>query len=826
MPEIEKEKPGPERLREKAEQAIGWPDLLKKLSELAMSAPGKARCLDPVLAGKAAAADVFLTETAEMTGLLERGEDPPAEYFDDVKPSVESARAQGVLTPEELVKINVLLDLSARTMEFYSSHGTGGRLSEWAELIQDETQLRKKLSRSFDPDGTVLDTASPELGSLRKSHRVLKDRIHRRLNEIVSRSGDDSLQDRFYTQRGGRYVVPVKSSEKQKFDGIVHDASSSGQTVFVEPSELVENNNRLRLIEAEMEAEIERILRDLSARVGEAGDVILGNQNALTHLDEVRAKARLAGRLDATRPLVNDDEEVHIKHGRHPLLVLREHTVVPNDVIMGGDDRVLIISGPNTGGKSVCLTMVGLFALMARAGMFVPAAPDSRVGVFNEVYAVVGDEQDIALDLSSFSAHMLDIVGILEAAGKGSLVLLDELMSSTDPEEGSALAAAVLSGLMDRGAVVAATTHLPALKSFAHETDGFVNASFTFDPDTLEPSYKLLMGVPGRSLGIDIAGRLGLDPDILGRARSELDESTKRMESLLSELSQKLSDMEVERSELEVARRKAKEMAEDYRLLRDKAKDKESEIRRSAKAMIRESVRKAEDELEKIVAPVKRRESATRDQVLSGREKLRQFKKRTDTELTEEVEEGGAPDWSKLKKGDKVIVMPLGVDAEMVETPEGPIGDNTKVLVKIGKIKSRVEAEKIRLKKTEEDEPKVTLEKPKKRKEPPEKKPPTRPTTQSAEDAAVLPPSKANSLDLRGQRAYEAEAMVDTFLDDSCREHISNVFIIHGHGTGALRNLVREKLAESPYVESFRPGKRDEGGDGVTMAMLKDWGWE
>ncbi|MFO8055857.1 MAG: Smr/MutS family protein, partial [bacterium] len=640
-------------------------------------------------------------------------------------------------------------------------------------------------------------------------------RIHRRLSELINRHQDDVLQDTFYTDRAERYVLPVKAPARQKISGIVHGSSGSGQTVFIEPSELVESNNELKLIGSEIEAEIKRILADLSARVAGAADQILTNQNALAHIDVVRARARLALELDATRPAVNGEGRIGLVNARHPLLVLRGHNTVPNDFAMDRDRQVLVISGPNTGGKTAALSMLGLIAFMVRAGMFIPAAEDSEMAVFNEVFAVMGDEQDLSRDLSSFSAHVLDIIGTIESAGAGSLVLLDELMSSTDPVEGGALAAAVLRELRDQGARVLATTHIPALKSFAHEETGFVNAGFAFDPDTLAPTYKLMVDTPGQSLGIDIAKRLGLPERLIKGARSEMDDASLRMESLIAELSEKIKDIESERGDMEAERKRAARLSEEYRSYLERAQEHERDMKKRVRSEAAAVVRRTEAELERILKEA--RQEGSRESVHKGREKLREVSGRLAEEYGQE--EGELPDWTRLKKGDKVLVMPLSVEAELMEAPGKEVKPEDTLQVRMGKLKVQVEAGKIReLKKSAPSEP--VLQKPSRKQKKPKPEKPAEPPESGP--PAATPQTSENTLDLRGMRYQEAEARLEGFLDQACGKHLPNVYIIHGHGTGALKKMVREELSVSPYVSEFRPGEKGEGGDGVTMAELKD----
>lgn len=810
-----------QELLEKSRAVLGWSEVLSALSARAESEPGKRFCLCPPAHDSLAECEAALSETEEMAVLLEGEDPPPAAPFSEVSSLIAAARAEGVLDPQDLLKISDLLFYAEAAKVFFAAHRNCRRLEEYASRLDPLRTLRRVLEKSLDRDGSLLDTASEELHSLRRRHHTLQERIHRRLAELVSRDPEAVLQDSFYTQRGQRYVVPVKAAHRHQFEGIVHDTSQSGQTVFVEPQELVEPNNQLKLLEAEIAAEVQRILRELSRRVAEAGEALLVNLEVLTRLDLIRARARLSLDLHGRRPTLNDIGRVRLFAARHPLLLLRRQEAVANDLHLGQDCQVLLVSGPNAGGKTVGLTMLGLFALMIRVGLFLPAAADSEMALFSEVYAVIGDEQDLSRDLSSFSAHLLDLIGILEAAGPRSLVLLDELMSSTDPAEGSALAAAVLTALQKRGAVVMATTHFPALKAFAHNAPGFENAGYAFDPETLQPTYRLLLGVPGRSLGLEMAGRLGLPPKILEQARQEIDDAMQRLEGLLGELSVRMEQVNQERRELAETTARLKKQLREYETLRAQMEEKEREWRRTARQTIKDLVQKTEKELENLTLTIRRKPALSREELQRGREQLKSLEQRMQEEIGTPAAEGEAPDWRKIQPGQRIALLPLLAEAELVERP-AEVHDETKVKVRLGKIEVMVEAKKVRLL-PEKGKSKPDLlhpPSPKKRKAPAQEKAVAPPTV----SCPVLPPGPANTLDLRGRRVHEAEVLVEHFLDRACREHRINVFIIHGHGTEALKKLVRQQLTLSPYVEEFRPGEKGEGGDGVTMVRLKEWG--
>lgn len=804
--------PDSEALLKKSEQVLGWPELCAALAERAASGSAQAICRGLPLAQSRVQAEELLADTAEMADLLQRGSSLPLSAFDPVGPAVESARLDAILPGETLAQVAVILSQAQELKKFFrDKKSVAGRLAEKAAKLDPCRELLSDLQRSLDPKGAVKDSASPELMHLRERHQTLRTRILQRLEKFVSDPDlAEFLQDRYFTQRGSRYVIPIKSEARPRFQGIVHDSSSSGLTLFLEPEELVEANNGLRLIEIEIEAEIQRILRELSREVKDHAAAILMDERILTELDLLRAKARLSLDLQGARPELNEQGQVKLRQARHPLLALRLPAVVSNDVNLANGTRVLLISGPNAGGKTVCLKMIGLLSLMARAGLFLPAQPDSSIAVFPQIFADIGDAQDIALDLSTYSGHVLTIVGILRAANPKSLVLLDELVASTDPIEGVALAGALLRRLRDRAGLTVATTHFGALKAFASKEAGFVNASFDFDLDTLRPSYHLALGVPGRSLGIQIAAQLGLPAELVAEAKGLLDQTQVQADELLGELERQRRQLAGELEESRGERERVRAMSEEYRERLARMEAEEREFKKTVKARVREEVAKARNEVKKALAGLT--QAKTPKAVEQVRQQVALVEQRLEERLpVEETSEGAMPDLSSLQEGDRVLVLPFRQAAVLLSAPDLALGEKAPVRVMMGALKLAVEAGSLR-----------ELPKDLKPKKMPEKT--WRKTREKEPEPTILPPAETNSLDLRGQRAHEVESQVDRFLDESCRKRLPNVFIIHGHGTGALRQVVREYLAGSPYVRSSRPGEPQEGGDGVTMVVLKDMG--
>ncbi len=807
----------------KSENLLGWPALLDSLARHAFSQKAQEACRSTPLALSVPQAEESLAQTAEMVGLTEQGKSLPLAAFEDVSGHVERARAQGILSVESLEQIAKILEVSGKVRSFFRDRKKSDPgvqfpfLAGEASRIEPLQSLRGSLDGCLDYKGGLKDSASPGLRKLRTRHRRLRDRVHKRLESMLNEDDIVShLQDRFYTQRSQRYVIPVKAESRPRFEGIVHDSSSSGATVFLEPAELIEPNNQLKLLESEIATEEQRILKELSEEVAENAGAVLMNQDILTRLDVLHAKAGLALEMKASRPVLNEGVRFFVRSARHPLLLLRRENVVPNDLELGQDKKVLIISGPNAGGKTVCLKMIGLLSLMVRAGLFIPASPDSSLPVFTEVFADIGDEQDISRDISTYSGHLLNIIGILKHAGGtrrgagSALVLLDEIASSTDPGEGAALATSILRELRERVALTVATTHLGSLKILAENEPGFENAGLEFDAKTLSPTYRLRVGVPGLSLGIQTAAILGLPEHLIGQAREMLDTDTVQVDELVRRLELERKNLEEDRAGVQAETARLKELTKEYRERLDRLKEREKEFKQEAKARLREAIDRGKGEVSAIVQNLKMNRSLSKAQ--SAREKLEIMKEKLEEDYPEEAPEGEIPQPGQLKKGTRVYVVPFGKTAVLLEDAPDQSGDKLTVHVSMGGIKLSVDAGDLRLTQSESEEA-----------EPAKKEPRIRYSSIDIEPSPT-PPSPSNTLDLRGMRAHEAEAAVESYLDDACRSGVPNVFIIHGHGTGVLKQVVREYLAASSYVRSFRPGEKEEGGDGVTMAVLNQIG--
>jgi DNA mismatch repair protein MutS2 len=735
----------------------------------------------------------------------------------DVRLPLERARRGGRLTPTELLDLGETL----RATGLFASRLAGWRgrhLSEVREALDDAPALREQIERSVDEAGEILDSASSELASIRRRMRVAQDRVRERLNAMI-RSPELAgvIGEAIVTVRAGRYVIPIRAEAKGRVKGIVHDQSASGATVFVEPLTVVDLNNTWTQAQLDEEREEERILEALSRAVEAKADALADSLGALARADLWIARARLGSQLDAVRPAVTSDA-VELLSARHPLLGAG---AVPIDMRVGErfGYRALVVTGPNTGGKTVSLKTLGLLALMHQAGLRVPAADGARLPVFDRVMADIGDEQSIAQSLSTFSSHLRNVVRFVAAAGPRTLVLLDEIGAGTDPTEGSALAMAVVERLLDAGATIAATTHYAELKTFASEHPMVTNASVEFDVATLRPTYRLAIGLPGKSQAFAIAERLGLPADVLEGARARLSAEHLSMEETLAA---------IQRTEAEGAAElaRAREAREDAGAERERARGGVARARREAAEMLADARRAADDLLaraERDVLDLRREMTRQRNMgrgraaVPAARSELDELALRASAARAEASHAGvsdadlsdGAPDQESAGAGDRR-------DGPVQARPGlwgrsrtlGSVGKIVEVSGRTGRV--TLETDEARVVIPSEDVEVI-----------PEPHPGPAPLDEAADDlrrraAARIGPS----LDLRGERVEDALQRMDAYLDEALLAGLDSVAIIHGAGTGALRRAIRERLAEHPRVRSARGGRREEGGDGATIAEL------
>ena len=779
--------PAQDSLARQYREFLDWPELCARLAAQADSSRGRTACQGLPLCESAAEARERMADVSELQILLRLGESLPGLGFPEIEAHLLAVGQGAPLGPEELRQVADFCETAASARRFYGrvadqdSRVQAPRMSKLAAGLGYHDELVRMARETFDAAGELRDGASPDLGRLRRERDLVAARVRSEADRLLqSEEYAPFLQDQFVTLREDRFVLPLRASFKSMGLGIVHDTSRSGETVFVEPTALVELNNRLKVAEIEIRRESRRILEELAGVVSQAAEGLRQDREILTRLDFLAAAARLAVTYDGTPVEIVDQPIVDLRLLRHPLLALRavesRSKVTPNDVALGqvaehSTAKVLVVSGPNAGGKTVLLKSVGLAALLARAGLPVPAAPGSRVGFFHQVLADIGDQQSVMGDLSTFSAHLANLSGILDLAqaanGENLLILCDELMVGTHPQQGAALAGAMLEVLADAPGLVMVTTHFDNLKAMA-ETDGrFRNAGMEYDLQKLRPTFRLKDGVPGRSYAFDIAARIGLPAPVLDRARALMDASHLGLEETLRNLQEREQALERSNQALEAARRELEQAKQDLDTQADASQAaaaaltrRERELAVRSREAVDAAVREAREAISEIVREAKRTRTA------QAVEAARAALERKAKESTAALPEAEPLDVTKLRQA--LANRALGVSSTS--------------------------------KKASTHAARAASERP-------------------AEPAAMQ--TGANTLDLRGQRADEALGELEAFLDRTALEGADTVFIIHGHGTGALRKVVREYLATSPYVERFRPGGKGEGGDGVAVVSLR-----
>ncbi|MEO8632172.1 MAG: endonuclease MutS2 [Chloroflexota bacterium] len=763
---------------------LEFPRIRELLAERSSFTPGRelAEALTPVT--EIHEAERLQDETAAARTLLRAQRSAGLGGARDIRDSLRRARLGGSLDPLQLIEI---ADTIRAAEKLFSDVHPYPPLAAKARFARPPREVAEAIEHAVAGTGEVLDRASARLGSLRAALRAAQARLQQRLDGLL-RSPElaRALQEQLVTQRGGRYVVPVKSEMRSAVKGIIHDQSASGATVFIEPLEILEANNALREAELAESAEVRHVLDELSRRVERAGEDLDSMTNALAALDLLLAKAELAEHLECERPVLDAHGVLDLVGARHPLLVERGTGVVPIDVRLGSDFRALVITGPNTGGKTVTLRTMGLLVLMGASGLQLPASRGSRVPVVRRVFADIGDEQSIAQSLSTFSSHLRNVVATLAEAERDDLALLDELGAGTDPDEGAALAMAVLETLLERGVLVAATTHYPELKAFALNTPGTANASVEFDAESLRPTYRVHVGLPGASNAFAIAARLGLDRAVLARAESHLSELHRSLERTLREA-------ERHRTELSSALEDARVGAEDARRLTEDARREAERIRDEAERGARRARTEADELLLQSRRALRQAESA-RDQ--AAKRNLVDDARAALAEA-ESTRQSAAPESAPRTTVPIAVGSPVHVEGVSEPGTLLSIDDRGMADVAAGPLRLRVPATSLR--------PAAAVEEPLRA---------TRPQVGGSAPAVSL------QLDLRGARAEEALEVLDRYLNDAAVAGVDRLRIVHGKGTGALRTAVREVLSRHPLVRAHEPAGAAEGGDGATIVRL------
>lgn len=752
-----------------------------------------------------------LALTDEAKALLTAAPDFSVRGARDIRETLRGARIGVLLNPSQLLEVQDTLgaarNLRAAFRRLPDAVGRYPRLDDVLVMVEEFPILESDIARAIGPRGEILDSASPELGRIRAGVRTAHNRLLDRLNSLLtSQKYGNAIREPIITMRDGRYVIPVRADARSSVGGIVHDSSASGVTVFVEPMETVELSNTWRQLQRDEEHEVERILRRLSEAVATNADPLGRTVDGLAQFDFQLAKARFSFDLDAASPTVADEEapcRIVLRGARHPLLT---GAVVPIDIALGEDYRVLVITGPNTGGKTVALKTVGLLTLMAQAGLHIPADTGSVVSVFSRIFADIGDEQSIEQSLSTFSSHLKNIIAMFAGVTPDSLVLLDEMGAGTDPTEGAALARSIVATLLDRGALTVATTHYSELKSFAYTTGGVENASVEFDVETLSPTYRLLIGVPGRSNALAIAARLGLSQEIVGLARSYLTPQEVQVDELLGQIKAERDAAESARETAVVARREAEQA-------RREAQQQLAAAERDRAAAREGALAELEGELAEVRGELKRL-AKDREQVAVTREWLRQAETRA-TDLGQSVREvraarpaprAAVAPQSGVRPGDRVLVASLGQQGDVTSLLDG---DEAEVQVGTFRLR-RPLADLTRMSRNQVRAAERG----------------TRPPGARSAPAVTISTVRGNEtmpleIDVRGTRAVEAEESLERYLNDAYLASLPFVRIIHGKGTGALRQSIRQYLAQHPLVAGFEGSKDNMGGEGVTVARLR-----
>ena len=723
-----------------------------------------------------------------------------------VKDLLDRADRGGSLNIPELIRIGDLLYAARRAKEYFNADAAEPTALDQIFLsIHGNRFLEDKIRRCISDENTVADAASPELADIRRHMRAALAKSRQILQKIISSpSYSKVLQDNIITQRDGRFVVPVRADQKGNLPGLIHDVSSTGATVFVEPMGVVQANNEYAELQAKEQAEIDRILAELSADAAAHRRDIQWDHDALVQLDLIFARGELSYKMDAIRPQVRRDGLIRLRKARHPLL--DKKTAVPIDIELGGAFDTLVITGPNTGGKTVSLKTLGLLTLMTQCGLHIPAGDRSEVSVYERVLADIGDEQSIEQSLSTFSAHMKTIVEILQEADRDSLILFDELGAGTDPVEGAALAIAIIQHVRALGARAAATTHYAELKTFAMTTPGVENASCEFNVETLSPTYRLLIGIPGKSNAFAISRRLGLPDEVITNAQSQMSKDSVRFEDVLTQLEAKRQALEKREQETDRLYRQREEDARKAREFREQMQRAKENARSRGEAEAKRILRDARSASDAVFAELERmrKEQAKADRAINANEARAELRRQLN-EAEDAIDKRDArsepiPKPSRpIQKGDLVEIPGVSTPAEVVG-----VGSDGTLQLKAGILKMKAKADEVRL--IEDDERAAMKKKAPK---------PTRTPVTGLRTAA------SRELDIRGMETLEAESVVETFLSTAVMGHLETVTIIHGKGTGALRNAVHDILRRNKNVKSFRLGVYGEGENGVTVVTMK-----
>ncbi len=786
-------------MQEKSLRVLEFYKIREMLVEKAASQMGKERCASLVPESDFAAVQSLQAETEEASAIVARTGIQPISPFDDISAPVGRARVGSILSPKELLQCARLMQAARSVRRMLvnekEEESETPHITNLARALLPMRDLEDEIFGAILSEDEIADSASPALASVRRKIRSANERIRDRLNGYLhSETMAKYLQDTLITMRQGRYVLPVRAEYRSQVPGIVHDQSSSGATLFIEPMAIVEINNDLRSLMGEEQAEIEKILAQFSDSVSGQAGALLENQRILAELDFIFAKGALARQMRAVQPKINNNGFIDIKRGRHPLI--DPDKVVPSDLWIGKDFTTLVVTGPNTGGKTVTLKTVGLFTLMMQAGLQIPALLGTELSVFDDVFADIGDEQSIEQSLSTFSSHMVNIVHILQNVTPRSLALFDELGAGTDPTEGAALAMSILDNLLAMKTRTLATTHYSELKAYALTHPGVENASVEFNVETLRPTYRLSIGIPGKSNAFEISRRLGLPENIIDHAKEWLSGEQIRFEDVITTAEMSRQSAERERQLAEEAHNETVRLRDQAEQERKKLEEQRERILRQAREDARRVLHSAQAEAEGIIRDLKKAESSKGKEVLEARHRL---DKKLDDMAEPMVKSQNATEGAALTKvtlGQTVMIPSLGCTGSVLALPD----KNGDVQLQVGLMKMK--------------QPLSALRSAGKTDAPKKEKGGKRTVSMAARQVPL-------EIDVRGQLPEEAIDNVDKYLDDCMMAGLSEVSIVHGKGTGVLRSEISQHLRRHPHVAEFRLGRYGEGETGVTIVTLK-----
>lgn len=786
-------------IEEKTLRILEYPKVLEQLSQYALSEKAMRQIMQLTPLQDLDAISRLQQETADALKILRSVGGVPLATLPDLTPIFKRMNIQADLDGAEIAAMGKLLALAREVTTFFERLAERelelSCLYEVAGQLIPLKKLENKIKQSVSESGRVYDDASPKLSNIRENIQRTERGIRSQLEKITQGKQAKYLSDTLITMRNNRYVIPVKANYRSRFGGVVHDQSASGQTLFIEPQRVLELNNHLKQLQSEEHHEVQRVLAELTTYIAPYLDELMANEKLLTQLDVLQAKARYARNLKATQPQLATQEKIALYKARHPLIPAEE--VVANDITLGDDFQQVIVTGPNTGGKTVVLKTLGLLQLMAQTGLHIPAEDGSSVGIYDHILADIGDEQSIEQSLSTFSSHMTSIVSIMRLANKKSLVLFDELGAGTDPQEGAALAMAILDTLMARGADVMTTSHYPELKAYGYNRPHTANASMEFDVDTLQPTYRFLMGIPGKSNALEIAGRLGLNPEILATAKRGISHESQGIDEMINDLNRRQKELTQDQQTTHKYLVEAEGLHRELKKVHDQYLAAETEREKLAKARANDIVAQAEQKAERILDEIRQLQleaethTVKEHEMIDAKGKLAKLRHEEDHLQHNKVLKK-AKRAKAIKVGQTVYVERLHQQGTVVEKT-----GNKEWMVQLGMMKVKLPASDLTPIKDSET-------------------PQTSGTKVQAHTA-----STSSELDVRGERVEEAVYHLENYIDQALLANLSQVTIIHGMGTGVVRQAVQERLCTHPRVATYHDAPANQGGNGATIVKLK-----